>query len=69
MKRLWIIVLGNLCSEDVEKVRSWEPTVDPSELKFLTHEGEEEMLLLGERFQNRFPDLLPESYSNKTFKV
>ncbi|XP_046680138.1 multiple inositol polyphosphate phosphatase 1-like [Homalodisca vitripennis] len=59
---------GNLCREEVEELRKWKPTVDPSELKFLTHEGEEEMLLLGERFLNRFPDLLPESYSNRTYK-
>ncbi|XP_054287811.1 multiple inositol polyphosphate phosphatase 1 isoform X2 [Macrosteles quadrilineatus] len=59
---------GNLCSEVVEKLRTWVPSADPSELKFLTHEGEEEMILLGERFQNRFLDLLPETYSNKTYK-
>lgn len=35
----------------------------------LTHEGEEEMLLLAERMQNRFPDVFDDVYSNTTYKV
>lgn len=37
--------------------------------KKLTHEGEDELMELAERFQKRFPELLPETYSNSSFKV
>lgn len=37
--------------------------------KRLAHEGEDEMVELAERFQNRFPQILPDVYTNSTFKV
>lgn len=51
------------------KLRKWTPQIDESEHKILAHEGENEMLELGERYQNRFPEVLPEIYSNSSYKV
>jgi multiple inositol-polyphosphate phosphatase/2,3-bisphosphoglycerate 3-phosphatase len=43
--------------------------VEEADEKRLAHEGEDEMVELAERFQNRFPQILPEVYTNSTFKV
>lgn len=64
-----MLLVGSLCPEVIDSLKTWEPSVSPDEIKYLTHEGEEEMLLLGERFQHRFPKLLPEEYSNKSYNV
>lgn len=59
---------GNLCDDTLIKLRKWSSPFDASEHKILAHEGENEMLELGERYQNRFPDVLSEIYSNSTYK-
>lgn len=61
--------LGSLCSNELRQLSKWSPQLEEEEEKKLTHEGEDELLLLGERFQKRFPHLLPEVYSNSSFKV
>jgi len=35
----------------------------------LAVEGENEMIDLGERYQARFPYLMPETFNNQTYKV
>lgn len=59
---------GSLCRHELRQLSKWSPQLEESEEKKLTHEGEDELLLLGERFQKRFPHLLPEVYSNSSFK-
>ncbi|XP_034252056.1 multiple inositol polyphosphate phosphatase 1-like [Thrips palmi] len=59
---------GSLCSHELRQLSKWSPQLEEAEEKILTHEGEDELLLLGERFQKRFPHLLPEVYSNSSFK-
>lgn len=62
-------LLGKLCSEEIASLEAWFPHVEESDEKRLAHEGEDEMTELAERFQNRFPQILPEVYTNSTFKV
>lgn len=56
-------------NRDLDLLRSWKPTLDLDDENKLTHEGEEEMLLLAERMQSRFPEVLDNAYSNTTYKV
>jgi multiple inositol-polyphosphate phosphatase/2,3-bisphosphoglycerate 3-phosphatase len=60
---------GKLCDEEIAALRVWSPHVEETDEKRLAHEGEDEMVELAERFQNRFPQILPEVYRNSTFKV
>ncbi|XP_020805718.1 multiple inositol polyphosphate phosphatase 1 [Drosophila serrata] len=55
----------NLCSEDVEKLRrwSWKHLNASEDEKLLVAEGEDELINLAERMQNRFPSVLPDIYS------
>lgn len=59
---------GDLCVDSLMKLKEWASQIDESEHKILAHEGENEMLELAERYQNRFPDILPEKYSNNSYK-
>lgn len=60
---------GDLCDAELANLTLWSPQVEIADQKRLVHEGEDEMLELAERIQNRIPSLLPEIYSNATFKV
>ncbi|XP_036320051.1 multiple inositol polyphosphate phosphatase 1-like [Rhagoletis pomonella] len=51
-----------LCPEELARLRLWHFNVSSQEEKYLTAEGEEELIALAERMQKRFPDLLPEQY-------
>ncbi|XP_057666688.1 multiple inositol polyphosphate phosphatase 1 isoform X1 [Diorhabda carinulata] len=53
---------------DMDLLRKWKISLDPDEKNKLTHEGEEEMLILAERMQSRFPNLFDEVYSNTSYK-
>nr|CAI5859808.1 unnamed protein product [Callosobruchus analis] len=55
-------------NRDLDLFKKWKPSVDPRDEKKLTHEGEEEMLLLAERMQTRFPDVFDNVYSNTTYR-
>ncbi|KAK3930957.1 Multiple inositol polyphosphate phosphatase 1 [Frankliniella fusca] len=59
---------GNLCEGEIHQLLKWTPQLKEEDEKKLTHEGEDELLELGERFQKRFPELLPETYSNSSYK-
>lgn len=58
----------NIKNRDLDLFRKWRTRLDIDDETKLTHEGEEEMLLLAERMQNRFPDIFNEVYSNTTYK-
>ncbi|XP_076764814.1 multiple inositol polyphosphate phosphatase 1-like [Xylocopa sonorina] len=51
---------GSLCQKDLEKLKSWklDSNVNKNNRKFLTKQGEEDLLQLGRRFKHYFPDLL-----------
>ncbi|XP_076275290.1 multiple inositol polyphosphate phosphatase 2 [Rhynchophorus ferrugineus] len=55
-------------NRDLDLFRKWKSKLDMKDETKLTHEGEEEMLLLAERMQNRFPDVFDDVYSNTTYK-
>ncbi|CAH1180036.1 unnamed protein product [Phaedon cochleariae] len=55
-------------SRDVDVFQKWKPYVQLADKKKLVHEGEEEMLLLAERMQSRFPELFDSVYSNTSYK-
>ncbi|XP_021914875.1 multiple inositol polyphosphate phosphatase 1-like isoform X2 [Zootermopsis nevadensis] len=59
---------GRLCNEEIAALQTWSSHVEETDEKRLAHEGEDEMVELAERFQNRFPQILPDVYTNSTFK-
>lgn len=58
-----------LCPNDIERLRSWKSELNVDEEKWLTYEGNDELLQLAERIQNRFPSILPEQFSETFYKV
>lgn len=58
-----------MTNKDLELFRNWKITVAPENDRKLTPEGEQEMLLLAERMQTRFPELFENAYSNATYTV
>lgn len=55
-------------NRDLDLLNKWKFNMDPDKHNKLTHEGEEEMLVLAERMQSRFPQLFDEVYSNTSYK-
>jgi multiple inositol-polyphosphate phosphatase / 2,3-bisphosphoglycerate 3-phosphatase len=61
---------NKLCDKDRKRLLHWHPMHDDEDsAKFLIDTGNEELFGLGERFKNRFPDLLNTMYSNETHYV
>jgi len=59
---------SKMCSQDVESLKKWTPPdIEVADEKHLHPEGDLEMILLGERFQMRFPRLLTEDYHEEHF--
>lgn len=52
-----------------KKLKKWKYNVSEEDQKKLTHEGEDEMLNLAKRMQNRFPSVFSRDYSNSSYKV
>jgi len=57
-----------LCNGDVEELKKWQLDVDEDQAKLLHPEGEKEMVLLGERWLNRLPELL-NTYQEEEFRL
>ncbi|XP_014478398.1 PREDICTED: multiple inositol polyphosphate phosphatase 1-like isoform X2 [Dinoponera quadriceps] len=57
-----------LSANDAILFKEWRPKLTLNDMMKLTTEGENEMISLGERYQARFPSLMPEIYSNQTYK-
>ncbi|ENN71133.1 multiple inositol polyphosphate phosphatase 1 [Dendroctonus ponderosae] len=55
-------------NRDLDLFKKWKWTVKLEDEKKLTHEGEDEMLLMAERMQSRFPEVFENVYSNTTYK-
>ncbi|KAF6204355.1 hypothetical protein GE061_002696 [Apolygus lucorum] len=58
---------GTICQSEKDHIMSWKLTLESEEGKTLTREGEDEMFKLAQRYQKRYPDLLPKTYANSTF--
>lgn len=59
----------NLSADDAALFRKWKLSFAERNMMKLALEGENEMIDLGERYQARFPSLMPETFSNQTYKV
>lgn len=60
---------GSLSSEQLEDFEKWSNKLEIEKEKYLTYEGQNEMILLAERTQKRFPNAIRKEYNNKTFEV
>lgn len=61
--------ITSLSSDDAALFKKWKLSLTQRNMMKLTAEGENEMIDLGERYQARFPSLMPETYNNQTYKV
>lgn len=59
---------SSLCEGDVKLLKMWKTEVTEEQAKLLHPEGEKEMVLLGERWLNRLPDLLND-YQEDMFRL
>lgn len=50
-------------------LEDWSREIDGEQEKYLTKEGQDEMILLAERMQKRFPNAVKNKYNNQTFQV
>lgn len=55
--------------EDIDLFKEWKITFNEDDIMKLAEEGEDEMIDIGERYQSRFPTLMPEIYDNQTYRV
>ncbi|KAH9645894.1 hypothetical protein HF086_010093 [Spodoptera exigua] len=58
---------GQLTNEQINRLQDWKVDIDPDQDSYLTLEGQDEMILMAERMQKRFPNAIKQKYSNKTF--
>ncbi|XP_068629831.1 multiple inositol polyphosphate phosphatase 1 [Battus philenor] len=62
------IKTGPLNSKQLDDFEEWSNSLEISKEKFLTYEGQDEMILLAERTQRRFPNAVKKEYNNKSFE-
>lgn len=55
--------------EDIDLFKEWKITFNKDDIMKLAEEGEDEMIDIGERYQSRFPILMPEIYDNQIYRV
>lgn len=61
--------MTSLSVDDAALFKKWKLSFTQRDMMKLATEGENEMIDLGERYQARFPSLMPETYNNQTYKV
>ncbi|KAL0894031.1 hypothetical protein ABMA27_014097 [Loxostege sticticalis] len=59
---------GDLNPEQLKMLEDWSREIDGEQEKYLTKEGQDEMILLAERMQKRFPNAVKNKYNNQTFQ-
>ncbi|XP_011642707.1 multiple inositol polyphosphate phosphatase 1 isoform X1 [Pogonomyrmex barbatus] len=59
----------NLSADDAALFKKWKLSFARGQMMKLAVEGENEMIDLGERYQARFPSLMPETFDNQTYKI
>lgn len=55
--------------QQLKQMEDWYSDIPLERDKFLTLEGQNEMIELAERMQRRFPNAMKQSFDNKTFSV
>lgn len=60
---------GYLTEEQLKKLEQWTSDMPVEQEKYLTLEGQDEMILLAERVQTKFPHIVKQIYDNNTFQV
>ena len=58
----------DITAEDAALLAAWRITFTEDDIMKLAEEGENEMIDLAERYQSRFPSLMPEVYDNRTYR-
>ncbi|XP_053988500.1 multiple inositol polyphosphate phosphatase 1 [Hylaeus volcanicus] len=58
----------SLFAEDAALLAGWKVTLTEDNIMKLVEEGENEMIDLAERYQSRFPTIMPEEYDNQTYR-
>lgn len=61
--------ITSLSTDDAALFKKWKLSITQRNMMKLAVEGENEMIDLGERYQARFPSLMPEAYNNQTYRV
>ncbi|CAH2086293.1 unnamed protein product [Euphydryas editha] len=59
---------GPLKKDHLKLFEKWKSDISVDEEKYLTLEGQDEMIQLAERMQKRFPNAIKHKYNNKHFK-
>ncbi|KAK2579147.1 hypothetical protein KPH14_001317 [Odynerus spinipes] len=57
-----------LSPDDISNLANWKVKFTEDDTMHLYEEGKNEMIDLGERYQSRFYDIMPETYDNKSYK-
>ncbi|XP_045785864.1 multiple inositol polyphosphate phosphatase 1-like [Maniola jurtina] len=58
---------GTLNNEQLHWFENWDSDIPLGQEKYLALEGQDEMVLIAERMQKRFPNAIQSKYNNKTF--
>lgn len=58
---------GELTKKQLKQLKDWTINITLDKEMLLTLEGQDEMILLAERMQKRFPNAIKQKYNNKTF--
>lgn len=61
--------ITSLSVDDAALFEKWKLPLAQRDMMKLTEEGQNEMIDLGERYQARFPSLMPEAFNNQTYRV
>ncbi|XP_046838609.1 multiple inositol polyphosphate phosphatase 1-like isoform X2 [Vespa crabro] len=59
----------NLSHDTIIKLSNWKLRFTKNDMMNLAKEGENEMIDLGERYQSRFPNIMPEIYNKRSYKL
>ncbi|CAH0564059.1 unnamed protein product [Brassicogethes aeneus] len=60
--------IEKISPKDIDLLKKWRSKVGQEDAKKLREEGEDEMILISERMQTRFPEVFPNVYSNTSYK-
>lgn len=60
---------GVLSEDQLEEFERWSSDIPIDQEKYLTLEGQDEMVMLAERMQNRFPSVMKNKYDNNAYQV
>jgi hypothetical protein len=60
---------GRLCTEDLDNLKKWTPSVFPDQANSLTNQGYDDLKFMARRFKSQFPKLLNQTYSRQLYEV